>query len=321
MDERKLLLLLILFLTVWWETMAMIPVRYVAVDVGKGLKLACADESILPHTEESNVGVMWIREGREDGQIKRLKVEPSGVLKLLNVSADDAGNYSCTLDDDRDAVKARINVEVRTPPPALRNVWVKPSTILANILWEVAGTGGYPIIDFTAEYRLKPITGEKPEDWKPIIPTHIPPNSRQIDVYHLVPNTTYSFRVWATNQLGRGEIVEVEGHTHHSTEELELARHLLAGVENFDTRVWVAAVGIVMGTLMILGLGTCYLLYRECKTSSQLEEQEVIELVPNIILNPGFFDERTEHVPQDENFNNQTTTRLNNNSVVQPRRL
>jgi len=92
----------------------MIPVRYVAVDVGEGLKLACADESILPYTEESNVGVMWIREGREDGQIKRLKVEPSGVLELLNVSADDAGNYSCTLDDDRDAVKARINVEVRS---------------------------------------------------------------------------------------------------------------------------------------------------------------------------------------------------------------
>lgn len=43
---------------------------------------------------------------------------------------------------------------------------------------------------------------------------------RQIDVYHLVPNTTYSFRVWATNQLGKGEIVEVEGHTHYSIEEL-----------------------------------------------------------------------------------------------------
>ncbi|XP_025159887.1 Down syndrome cell adhesion molecule homolog isoform X4 [Harpegnathos saltator] len=264
---------------------------------------------------------MWIREGRFDGQIERLKVEPNGMLELLNVSADDAGNYSCTLDDDHDAVKTRINVEVRTPPPALHNVWVKPSTILANILWEVAGTGGYPIIDFTAEYRLKPTAGEEPEEWKPIVPTHIPPNSRQIDVYHLVPNTTYSFRVWATNQLGRGEIVEVDGHTHHSVEELELARHLLAGVENFDTRVWVAAVGIVMGTLMILGLGTCYLLYREWKIPSQLEEQEVIELVPNIILNPGFFDERTEHIPQDENFNNQTTTRLNNNSVVQPRRL
>ncbi|KAL0125129.1 hypothetical protein PUN28_004340 [Cardiocondyla obscurior] len=291
--------------------------QHVAVDVGKDLELFCTTENVVPRYEQPNV--MWVREGREDGQAVRLKVEPNGMLKLSNVSVNDVGNYSCTLDDDLD--KTIFNLTVRTPPPALQNVWVKPSTILANILWEVDGNGGYPIIDFTAEYRLKPVVGEEPEEWKPISPIHIPPNSRQIDVYHLVPNTTYSFRVWATNQLGKGEIVEVEGHTQYSIEELELARHLLAGVENFDTRVWVAAVGIVMGTLLILGLGTCYLLYRECKVPSQLEEQEVIELVPNIILNPGFFDERTEHVPQDENFNNQTTTRLNNNSVVQPRRL
>lgn len=97
----------------WQEAVAVVPMRYVAVDVGKSLKLACAEESVLPHSEESNV--MWIREGREEiGQIERLKVEPNGMLELLNVSIDDAGNYSCTLDDDRDAVKARINVEVRS---------------------------------------------------------------------------------------------------------------------------------------------------------------------------------------------------------------
>lgn len=32
---------------------------------------------------------------------------------------------------------------------------------------------------------------------------------RQIDVYKLEPNTSYAFRVWATNQLGSGEITEV----------------------------------------------------------------------------------------------------------------
>lgn len=68
------------------------------------------------------------------------------------------------------------------PPPALQNVWVKPSTILANILWEVNDTGGYPIIDFTAQYRLKPVEGVEPKDWKPIVPTHIPPNSVSIAV-------------------------------------------------------------------------------------------------------------------------------------------
>ncbi|XP_020706160.2 Down syndrome cell adhesion molecule-like protein 1 homolog isoform X2 [Athalia rosae] len=266
MVGHEAVLLLFLFAG-WQKVLGLPPVRDVAVDLGQNLTLSCAQADVLLKSGNSS-GVMWVREGREDAQVPRLKVEANGALQLIDVSADDAGIYSCTMDEDSDALKARINVLVRSPPPALHNVWVKPSTILANILWEVAGTGGYPIIDFTAEYRLKSTSDGTPEDWKPIIPTHIPPNSRQIDVYHLEPNTTYSFRVWATNQLGRGEIVEVEGHTHHSVEELELARHLLAGVENFDTRAWVAAVGIVMGTLLVLGLGTCYLLYRECKAPS-----------------------------------------------------
>jgi len=93
----------------WQEALAVVPMRYIAVDVGKDLKLACAEESDLSHYEESNV--MWIREGREDRQVERLKIEPNGVLELLNVSVDDAGNYSCTLDD---TVKAKINVEVKS---------------------------------------------------------------------------------------------------------------------------------------------------------------------------------------------------------------
>ncbi|XP_033225115.1 protein turtle homolog A isoform X2 [Belonocnema kinseyi] len=258
--------LLLFLLAGWQRALAEVPEREVLVDVGQNLSLPCASDETSTQAADF-VAVMWIRDGREDGQIQRSKVKPNGTLELVNVTRHDAGNYSCTLDNDANAVKSRIIVRIRTPPLALHNVWVKPSTILANILWEVGETGGYPIIDFTAEYRLKPILGVEAEEWKPIIPNHIPPNSRQIDVYHLEPNTTYSFRVWATNQLGPGEIVEVDGHTHHSDEELELARHLLQGAENFDTRVWVAAVGIVMGTLMILGLGTCFLLYRECRAS------------------------------------------------------
>lgn len=49
------------------------------------------------------------------------------------------------------------------------------------------------------------------------------------------------------------------------------------------------------------------------------EEQEIIELVPNIILNPGFDPHnQTDQIP-DENSNNETPLRLNNNTVVQPR--
>lgn len=49
---------------------------------------------------------------------------------------------------------------------------VKPSTILALILWEVGGNGGYPIINFTAQYRL----AYNNESWIPISPNHITPN-------------------------------------------------------------------------------------------------------------------------------------------------
>lgn len=113
-NESDLVNNVFVFFAGWQEAVAVVPVRYVAVDVGKGLKLACAEESALPTHSDESVGVMWIREDREDEQIERLKVEPNGVLELLNVTAHDAGNYSCTLDDDHDAVKARINVEVRS---------------------------------------------------------------------------------------------------------------------------------------------------------------------------------------------------------------
>lgn len=104
-------------------------------------------------------------------------------------------------------------------------------------------------------------------------------------MYKLVPNTTYQFRIWATNQLGRGAVIEKYATTLDIYNEqgwkissncdilvlasykfiLELARHLLDGADKFDTRIWAVAVGIVMGTLILLGLGTCFLLYQECR--------------------------------------------------------
>lgn len=106
----------------WQETVAVVPVRYVSVDIGKGLKLSCADENSLLHSKES-AKITWIREGREDEQIKRMILEPNGVFELLNVSAGDAGNYSCTSDDD--TVKARINVEVRSTLTSILRFYIQ----------------------------------------------------------------------------------------------------------------------------------------------------------------------------------------------------
>lgn len=52
------------------------------------------------------------------------------------------------------------------------------------------------------------------------------------------------------------------------------------------------------------------------------DEPEIIELVPNIILNPGFDGPRhLQDITPDENSNNETLLPLNNNTVVQPEDL
>nr|CAD7195188.1 unnamed protein product [Timema douglasi]CAD7260641.1 unnamed protein product [Timema shepardi] len=200
----------------------------VAVDWGDNITLSCTDVEQVLPTADLN-SVVWNHEGRR-----------------------------------------HENIQPDAPPPALVNVTIHPSTVLALLLWDVASDGGYPIIDFTAQFRERYPDPEDPEGghWHSVMPEHISPNVRQIDIYHLDPNTTYVFKIWATNQLGHGEATLLKAKTLHDIEEIELARHLLDGAEKFDTRVWVAAVAVVMGTLLLLAIGTCYLLYKECDIPS-----------------------------------------------------
>ncbi|RZF42916.1 hypothetical protein LSTR_LSTR003632 [Laodelphax striatellus] len=223
-------------------------------------------------------------------------------------------------------------LHVRSVPPPLVNVDVHPSTILALLRWDVADTGGYPITHFTANYGWRTPSPTIRRPWHPVKPPH----QCHCYIYQLEPNSTYQFQVWANNKLGEGEVVMLEGCTHHDNQEIELGRHLLEGAETFDTRVWVAAVAVVMGTLLVLALGTCYALYAECRlplskrylrvptstasaSASQSsysclmhpDDQETMELVPNIILNPGYHDDgQTEWIEPDENSNDTTTIRL-----------
>ncbi|XP_046390641.1 protein turtle homolog A isoform X2 [Ischnura elegans] len=298
-----------------------------AVDIGKNLVLRCTgpDSPLGAHST-----VMWVREGRKE-KLNQNRVQEDGSLSLVSLKREDAGVYACSVEGENggnheDVIKARVRVEVRTPPPALVNVTVHPSTVLALLLWDVAEDGGYPISHFTARYRLAHQSNTQPnvspnQEWHFVVPDHISANVRQIDVYRLQPNSTYIFQIWASNSLGPGNVTEMETKTLNDVEEIELARHLLEGAEEFDTRVWVAAVAVVMGTLLMLAVGTCYLLYKECQTPNlQSEDQEVIELLPNIILNPGF-DSDAERIEPDENSNDQTASVLNNNTLVHPARV
>jgi hypothetical protein len=108
---------------------------------------------------------------------------------------------------------------------------------------------------------------------------------------------------------------------------LELSKHFIEGVDTFDVRIWIIAVGIVISTLVILGVATCCLFYKEYTINLATDgggeiDGESIELMPNIILNPGYdFQSMEQLLEPDENSNDTTAFRMNNNSVVHPARV
>jgi len=55
--------------------------------------------------------------------------------------------------------------------------------------------------------------------WMRLEPNHITPNARYLEVYHLKPNTSYQFRIWANNEVGAGEKFMTEARTVAPTEE------------------------------------------------------------------------------------------------------
>lgn len=116
-----------------------------------------------------------------------------------------------------------INYE--TAAGAVGTFRARATTIIAVISWEVwrNRTGGAPIIDFTAEMRREPgfyLNGtEEKVVWERLDPHHIAHNARQLEVYHLKPNTTYQFRIWATNEVGAGDMYTISARTVEPTQE------------------------------------------------------------------------------------------------------
>ncbi|KAH8323909.1 hypothetical protein KR067_010937, partial [Drosophila pandora] len=192
----------------------------------------------------------------------------------------------------------RTRLTVRTVPGPVTQLYFKASTILGFLIWRFNKTqsGGYPVRSFTAEFRnvsysSPPANASFEHVWSRMDPINIAPNVRQMEVYRLAPNTTYEFRIWANNELGSGEVVTTNVTTLPETKEEDLIRLIKPDLDNFDPRIWIVAVSIVLGTLVILAIGLCIVLSKECYQSTQMELQDgwdSIELIPNIILNPGF---------------------------------
>ncbi|KAK9513015.1 hypothetical protein O3M35_001304 [Rhynocoris fuscipes] len=140
-------------------------------DEGSNLTLPCKNSLV-----SFNGPVMWRHQGRDDKRAERTTIRPDNSLVLTDISREDVGLYTCIQDNDAHRVINVVKVLIRTPPPALVNVTVQPSTILALLHWEVADTGGYPITHFTAQYRLKHTPPHQlPDPWHLVFPDKINP--------------------------------------------------------------------------------------------------------------------------------------------------
>jgi len=130
------------------------------------------------------------------------------------------------------------------PPHELKNITILPSTILASIMWDSGEDGGYPVLNYHIRYRLK---NSSESDWTPCKQDPISPSEvrkswqfvcqfilknktnithsdsefqRRMDIFHLLPNATYLFEMWANNQLGKGVSTTLEVSTHYDMQEI-----------------------------------------------------------------------------------------------------
>ncbi|XP_031632087.1 uncharacterized protein LOC116346282 [Contarinia nasturtii] len=266
--------------------------------------------------------IMWVKE--ECNETKEF-VRGSD-LRIYNIQPSDAGTYVCLVspdeseltrvgDDDDSNEKITDNsflegltivLKVRSVPGPVSKFSVRLSTIIGILMWEYPSnrSGGYPVKSFTAEFRKYFDVDESnitTQLWHRLDPQNIPSNVRYFEVYHLIPNTTYEFRLWANNFLGSGEAVTISATTLSQLSDANILNIILKDVKDFDPTVWMYAVTLSVSALVVLGLTLCILLLRdhylemEEKRLREEDEWETIGIIPNIILNPGFLE------PEDPN--------------------
>ncbi|XP_070493478.1 contactin-1a isoform X3 [Chironomus tepperi] len=248
--------------------------RDYSVHAGKNITIPCI--------KSVSDTILWTRDGNNISS----NLNDDNSLVFIDVTSNEAGLYICSVlknssSDTQTSYQPHMQaqIKVKTRPGAVGSFRARATTIIAVLIWEVwrNRTGNTPIIDFTAEMRKQPEifpnNTEENVEWQRLDPQHIAPNARQLEVYHLVPNTSYQFRIWASNEVGSGEIYTISTRTVAPVEEKDLIMRILEDAKEFKKEYWIIAVGI--------------------------EDESDKDLVQNmhVILNPGFCHDDDQNRP------------------------
>lgn len=239
---------------------------------------------------------------------QHLQPLPNGSLALFDLSETDGRVYTCQDMESNESLNS-VLLRVRTVPPAVTNLSVMAHSVYALVTWVVPGDGGANLAGFRLRYRRdKSHLSEEDElalaiderrsyEWTDV--PLIGPLETTYTVYGLAPNSTYFFRICAENRLGCGGNVSVMVDTTYVESEVDAAKELMAEGTHDQSyfKIWVVALSLIGLTCLILILGISLVLLRNCDKDRrgnaceeyfQTTEEEAMELVPHITLNPSF---------------------------------
>ncbi|KZS12612.1 uncharacterized protein LOC116928000 [Daphnia magna] len=308
-----------------------VSVAHVYADIGSNVSLPCLPQSLRSNTQDytpavsENTLLLWIREGKT---LQHSRVEENGILALTKITRADSGIYTCQAEESFGYSEstfirniAQVELHVKTTPPAPAYLTVYPSSVLALVTWKLNSTGGYPIKSISVIYQEVTDDWNNPA-WHRTYPEELKPSITQVEIYKLHPNTTYKFRVWASNKLGPGDYAEVMATTKDSIDDQVHGSHLLtSSYERFQSSPWILTLAVLIGSVGFTVLVLAFFLLqnrRICSRRRTYDSSDDMELVTNIIVNPNYQAENDRTLLTNEGHNDRQAL-LTCNFIV-PRR-
>ncbi|XP_071746083.1 neogenin isoform X2 [Lepeophtheirus salmonis] len=302
---------------------------------GANITLNCQGKS-------PNRDIAWIQYGKKVLPSNRIRHESDGRLIIHKVFPRDEGLYLCQDVESNQSIHS-IRLRVRTPPERVSNFTVLPRSVFALATWNTPLTNSDvdpPLLKYTLSYRLD--GNERSEgvedDTLSWTECKVSEDENSYTVYNLRPNSTYYFRIFATNAVGSGENVSVMVRTTYDPKEIREAEQetgllFSEGAPVYDGelhadaqdkinlqqdsfKVWIVALllFVIVSTSGAIGISLFLIKVRGRSRNDitvETTEEEAMELVPHITLNPSFNIDMLEYIePEESSINDEDGANL-----------